>query len=565
METTWDYLDYYRGREFEGQWPNISQLMHITTLRYPYNDCFQSFDKYGMLLTFKQAEDIAIRIAKVLKELGITKHSHVAVSGKNSVQWALAFLSIMYVGAVAVPLDNTLHENEVKNLVEFGDIDWFFGDPDRLSYVKENCTHIFSLTPNCDFATYILDLTPVNTDSTYSVYTPNGSDLAVIMFTSGTTGNPKGVMLSHENLVSCCFKTRMYISCTVNDVFYAVLPIHHAYTFQADFMQIISLGCKLVFGQKFIPSQIFKDVKDGGVTMFITVPLLFNKMLKSIQNEVKKKSSIVYLFFNMLLSFSGFLRDVFHINIGKKIFKGILRKLSLTNIHVCISGGGPLPVKTSRFFYCMGLNFIQGYGSTETSPISHLNPVDAFRSKSVGKLLPTLEHKIINPDSDGNGELLVRGSTVMQGYYKNPEATKEVISDGWYNTGDVGYIDSDDYFYLTGRAKNMIVLEGGKNVFPEEIEDLFQLYTELDQVCIIDYRTDSDTDSIGIKLLAYPSDTFRQKYKNNMNDLEKDVWKMVYEVNKQLQSYKKITALEILNEPLKTTSTRKIKRSCIKR
>ena len=299
--------------------------------------------------------------------------------------------------------------------------------------------------------------------------------------------------------------------------------------------------------------------------MFITVPLLINNMLKSIQNEVKKKSSIVYLFFNMLLSFSGFLRDVFHINIGKKIFKGILRKLSLTNIHVCISGGGPLPVKTSRFFYCMGLNFIQGYGSTETSPISHLNPVDAFRSKSVGKLLPTLEHKIINPDSDGNGELLVRGSTVMQGYYKNPEATKEVISDGWYNTGDVGYIDSDDYFYLTGRAKNMIVLEGGKNVFPVEIEDLFQLYTELDQVCIIDYRTDSDTDSIGIKLLAYPSDTFRQKYKNNMNDLEKDVWKMVYEVNKQLQSYKKITALEILNEPLKTTSTRKIKRSCIKR
>ena len=567
MGTTWDYLDRYRGKEFTGEWPNIAQLMHLTVMNHPENDCFQSIGKDGLLLTFRQVEDKVKQVASRLKELGVNKNSHIAVSGKNSVQWGIAFLSIMYVGAVAVPLDNTLHENEVKNLVEFGDIDWFFGDSDRLEYAKQTCTHIFTLTPDLKEkdVPYVMDMSGSNPDD-WSAFKPSGDDIAVIMFTSGTTGTPKGVMLTHDNIVSCGFKTRMYVPCDQSDVFYAVLPIHHAYTFQADFIQCISMGCKLVFGQKFIPAQIFREVKEGGVTMFITVPLLFNKILKSIQSEIKKKGLVPYKLFLFLLEFSGFLRDVFKLNLGRKFFRNILDKISLSGVKVCISGGGPLPVETSRFFYCMGLNFIQGYGSTETSPITHLNPVNAFRSRSVGKLLPTFEHKIINPDKNGNGELLVRGSSVMKGYYKNPQATAEVLTDDlWYHTGDVGYIDKDDYFYLTGRAKNMIVLDGGKNVFPEEIEDLFQLYVELEQVCVVDYKPDSGISNIGIKLLVYPSETMRKQCDNVDTVIEQRVRNIVSEVNKQLQSYKKITAVEILKEPLETTSTRKIKRALIKK
>ena len=167
MGTTWDYLDRYRGKEFTGDWPNIAQLMHLTVMNHPENDCFQSIGKDGLLLTFRQVEDKVKQVASRLKELGVNKNSHIAVSGKNSVQWGIAFLSIMYVGAVAVPLDNTLHENEVKNLVEFGDIDWFFGDSDRLEYAKQTCTHIFTLTPDLKEkdVPYVMDVSNYLTDS----------------------------------------------------------------------------------------------------------------------------------------------------------------------------------------------------------------------------------------------------------------------------------------------------------------------------------------------------------------------------------------------------------------
>jgi long-chain acyl-CoA synthetase len=329
-------------------------------------------------------------------------------------------------------------------------------------------------------------------------------DTAAILFTSGTTGTPKGVMLSHRNMVSDCYLAQGNMSLSPNDVFYAILPIHHSYTMMAVFFEAISVGASIVFGKKLIISQILKELKEGEVTMFLAVPMLFNKMIAALMNGVREKGIVLYGLIRFLMSVSGLLKKVFKVNVGKKMFGFLLKKLSLDKNRICISGGGPLPASTFKMFNQLGIDFVQGYGLTETSPITHLNPVEAYIETSVGKKIPQVEVKIVNPDSDGNGIIYIKGPMVMQGYYNNPEATAEVLEDGWLNTGDVGHQDARGYLYLTGRAKNIIVTEGGKNVFPEEIEDHFQLYNEIDTICVLGYLTDKKTKSEGIRALVYP-------------------------------------------------------------
>ena len=243
------------------------------------------------------------------------------------------------------------------------------------------------------------------------------------------------------------------------------------------------------------------------------------------------------------------------------MFSFLLKNLSLENNRICICGGGPLPASTFKMFNQLGIDFVQGYGLTETSPITHLNPTYAYIESSVGKSIPECQVKIVDPDDEGNGTIYIKGPMVMKGYYNNEEATKEVLSeDGWLNTGDVGHEDKNHYLYLTGRAKSVIVTDGGKNVFPEEIEDHFQLYDEIDQICIIGYLVNKETKAEGIRAIIYPSANAKKTYstddtlKARMNDI-------ISEVNKELQSYKKITRMDISNEPLPMTSTKKIKRN----
>jgi len=371
-------------------------------------------------------------------------------------------------------------------------------------------------------------------------------DTAAILFTSGTTGTPKGVMLSHRNMVSDCYLAQGNMTLYPTDVFYAILPIHHAYTMMAVFFEAISVGASIVFGKKLIISQVLKELKEGEVTMFLAVPMLFNKMIAALMNGVREKGIVLYGIIRFLMSVSGLLKKVFKVNVGKKMFGFLLKKLSLDKNRICISGGGPLPASTFKMFNQLGIDFVQGYGLTETSPITHLNPVEAYIETSVGKNVPQVEVKIVNPDSDGNGIIYLKGPMVMQGYYNNPEATAEVLEDGWLNTGDVGHQDAQGYLYLTGRAKNIIVTDGGKNVFPEEIEDHFQLYSEIETICVLGYLTDKKTKSEGIRAL-------KQKIEERINQI-------VAEVNKELQSYKKITRVNVIDEPLEMTSTKKVKR-----
>ena len=560
----WRFLDEFRGKEFDGEWPNVKEMFHISCLRYPDNLCFRAFSPKEEKFTYREAEKKIKEVSYYLLGDGVKKGDKIAVSGKNSPEWAIAYLAVIYAGAIVVPLDYALKDQEMEHLMAFGGVSRLFIDKERIDKIDADgsvgLVAKYSLEPS-DKDLFVLDMTgPEKEGETADI-----KETAAILFTSGTTGTPKGVMLSHENLVSDCYLAQGNMNIYSTDVFYAILPIHHAYTMLAVFFESFSVGAATVFGKKLVVSQILKELKEGHVTMFLAVPMLFNKMIAALMAGVRKKGAVVYGLIRAMMGFSGFVKKLFGINIGKKMFGFLLRNLSLEENRICICGGGPLPASTFKMFNELGIDFVQGYGLTETSPITHLNPTEAYIETSVGRKIPGCEVKIVDPDSDGNGTIYIKGSMVMQGYYNNKEATDEVLSsDGWLNTGDVGHQDGDGYLYLTGRAKSVIVTEGGKNVFPEEIEDHFQLYDDIDQVCVIGYLIDKAMKSEGIRVVIYPSKKYSDSVNNDKAVIEKHMNEIVAEVNKELQSYKKITKVTVTDMPMQMTSTKKIKRFEVK-
>ena len=556
----WRFLDEFRGKEFEGEWPNIKKMFHISCLRYPDNLCFHVFSPKEEKFTYREAEKKIKEVSYFLLSEGVKKGDKIAVSGKNSPEWAIAYLGIIYAGAIVIPLDYALKDQEMNYLMAFGGVSRLFIDKERIGKIDQDGSvglkAIYSLEPSEDNV-FVLDMNGPEAEGEEA----DVKETAAILFTSGTTGTPKGVMLSHENLVSDCYLAQGNMNIYPTDVFYAILPIHHAYTMLAVFFESFSVGAATVFGKKLVVSQILKELKEGHVTMFLAVPMLFNKMIAALMAGVRKKGAAVYGLIRAMMGFSGFVKKVFGINIGKKMFGFLLRNLSLEENRICICGGGPLPASTFKMFNELGIDFVQGYGLTETSPITHLNPTEAYIETSVGRKIPGCEVKIVDPDSEGNGTIYIKGSMVMQGYYNNKEATEEVLSsDGWLNTGDVGHQDSDGYLYLTGRAKSVIVTEGGKNVFPEEIEDHFQLYDDIEQVCVIGYLIDKAMKSEGIRVIIYPSKKYSDSVGGDKSIIEKHMNEIVSEVNKELQSYKKITKITVTDTPMPMTSTKKIKR-----
>ena len=553
----WDFLDEFRGegKLFNAEWPTLKELFDITTTRYPDNKAFESFSPKHVVYTYSQAREIIRKVANRLYELGVRHGDKVGLTGKNSPEWAMAYFAIAYAGAIIVPVDYSLSETVITHLLSFADAKVLFCDHEKIDLIDMDVPKI-ALEGEGENSIYNMQ-----SSEEHPIEYSTSKELAAIMFTSGTTGTPKGVMLSHENYVSDCYQAQGNMNIYDDDVFYALLPIHHAYTMLAVFIEAVSVGASIVFGKKLVVKQIFKDLKEGGVTMFLGVPMLFNKVIAGIMKGLKEKGPIVNGLIRCMMGFSGLLKKHFNWKGGKKMFSFILKKVSLDKIRICISGGGPLPASTFKLSNQLGIDFVQGYGLTETSPIINLNPVFDYIETSVGKTIPGVEEKIVDPDSDGNGLIYIKGSMVMQGYYKNPEATAEILTeDGWLNTGDIGHLDSRNYLYLTGRQKNIIVTEGGKNVFPEEIEDSFQLYDDIDQICVRGYVADAAKKVEGIMAIVHPSDACMEKYQNDMNGLLDHIGAIITEVNATFPSYKKIRKLAIQKEKFPLSSSSKIQR-----
>ena len=566
----WKFLDEYRHTAFEGEWPTLSELFAITMSRFPDRPCFTVYEPDRVSLTYREARDKVVHVARHLRSLGIGLGSKVALSGKNSPEWAIAYLSVLEAGATIVPIDYQLSTAEMENLIRASDSELVFVDEEKFDELSATwqgkLKAVYSLARSKPG--YIYDLAAPAERELPPLVPAKEDDIAAILFTSGTTGTPKGVMLTHKNFVADCFCAQGNMNIYHTDVFYALLPIHHSYTMLAVFIESLSVGAELVFGKRMAIKQVFKDLKEAKVTMFLGVPLLFNKIISSVMKGLKEKGPFVSGFISTMMAISGFEKKVFKRNPGKRLFGAILDKVSLRTNRICISGGGPLAPSVFKKYNELGIDFVQGYGLTETSPIITLNPTEAYKETSVGKVLPLTEMKIVDANADGIGEIVVKGPMVMKGYYKMPEETKAAFTeDGWLKTGDLGYLDEENYLYLTGRAKNMIVTEGGKNVYPEEIENRFQLFDEVEQVLICGYEIDRETKSEGIEAKVYPNhDLF---LKDGVGDklsgsgwaaIEDRMREVVDEVNQKLLPYQRITKITVLREPLEMTTTKKIKR-----
>jgi len=562
---TWKFLDDYRGKSFTGKWPTVPEMFKITVDRYSERPCFTIYEPDRISLNYAESLKLIEAIARWLHSKGIRRGDKIALTGKNAPEWTIAYLGILFAGAVVVPIDYQLKNEETDTLIKASQSRILFVDEEKYNRYANNqksLEAVVSLKKGLGQYIYDLDGPEANIEQA------DEHDLAALLFTSGTTGVPKGVMLTHQNLVADCYLAQgTPLKIFHTDIFYAILPIHHSYTMLAVFIEAISVGAEVVFGKRMVTAAILKDLKEAKITMLLGVPMLFNKVLAGILRGVKNKGPIVSGLVKFLMAISGCIKKVFKVNPGKKMFKKlILDKASLTTIRICISGGGPLAPSVFRKYNQLGIDFVQGYGLTETSPIITINPIEQYKETSVGRICPEVDMKILNPDERGVGEVIVKGPMVMKGYFNMPDETKETFTeDGYLKTGDLGYMDSENYLYLTGRAKNLIVTEGGKNVYPEEIENEFQLFEEIEQVLIRGFIIDKKTMSEGIEAVIYPNPEF----KDSAGAVpEKDAMKIrvdaiIAEVNLRLLPYQKIARVKIIDAPMEMTTTKKIKRDSI--
>lgn len=570
-EVSWKFLDEYRGKVFDGEWPTLPEMIHITAMRWGDRPCFVDFEGENgskRSFTYNQVWQNIQTLAQWLMANGVKYGDHVAVSGKNSPEWATVFFAIQLAGGVSIPLDFALHEPEMENLLNTAKPKIFFVDEDKYEYFSKhkNGAKIYSLSPKYE-KTYVGNL--VSTKKAMDFPKVSDKDTAAILFTSGTTGIPKGVMLSHQNLCCDSFIAQQNLFLYETDVFYNLLPIQHAYTMQAALIVPLSCGASIVFGKSMAVTRLMKELKEGEITVMLGVPLLYNKLYTGIMKGVAAKGKAVEVIIKGFMNFCYAVKKITGKNIGHTVMKSILEAANLSTMRVAICGGGPLAASIFKGYNALGIDFIQGYGLTETSPIIALNPLEHFKIESVGKdFAPYEEIKILNPNAEGIGEICVKGPMVMQGYYKMPEETAKVFTeDGFFKTGDLGWLDEEHYLMLSGRAKNMIVTEGGKNVYPEEIEDQFQLYYDVEQIMVRGYIANEATKSEMIEAVVYPSDDLIKRLNVSRTDTNgKD---MIYaaikeicdKVNKNLQPYARISKITIIDEPLEMTTTRKIKRN----
>ncbi len=536
-------------------WPTLSELFETTVKAHPDRPFLTVFiESEKKIITYAEARVLCHRWGALFVQRGIRPGQSVALRGKNSPSWVLAFLGCVQVGAVIVPLDSQISDTDAVKLAHAGECRLFVHDSDSsgvLSLLKD----IPALSLDSELPPPLETMGPHKPD-----------DTAAILFTSGTTGHPKGVMLTHENLTSDCLLAQKLLSISAEDVFYALLPLHHAYTLLAVFLEAVSVGASLLFAEKLAISAVLHDLKRGGVTMFLAVPLLFNKLLDGLLQAVRKKGLFVWWSVRALMKLSGVVKKTTGQNPGRKWFRSLLEQAGLASLRVCISGGGPLAPKVFRRLNELGLDFVQGYGLTETSPILALNPVTKYKENSVGRILPGVEARLRDVDAQGQGELVVKGPMIMKGYFRDPEATAEVLQEGWLRTGDVGRMDEENYLYLTGRAKSLIVSEGGKNVYPEEIEYAFQTHAEIEQILVRGWLKDREKKVEGIEALIFPNPESVKLWSQGKAPSEipavvnSAVSEIVAQVNRTLLPYQKIDRFTLLDTPLEMTTTRKVRR-----
>ena len=518
--------------------------------------------------TYAEFHDLIISIAKGYTAAGLAG-KRIAVIGETSVEWVASYIATLAVGGVVIPMDKELDVTAIEGFLETAEAEAIVHSKSfnaKLAPLAETHPTIKKListdsSVQSEGKKISLEALIENGKSTkLELPTRPTDELAVMLFTSGTTGTSKCVMLCERNVWSTVNAACATVEFFREDTIVSVLPLHHTYEL-ACMLAALTYGMEIGINDSL--RHIMKNFSEFKPTGLILVPLFVNTMYNRIIETAKKKGKLGLLRFMMKVS--NALRHV-GIDLRRKLFKDVLGAFG-GNITKIVSGGAPLNPQMMKEFDAFGITIAEGYGITECSPLISVNPYYALKSGSVGPAVPSctvrIDKKGTNDKGFDEGEIQVKGDNVMLGYYKNDEENaKAFTEDGWYRTGDIGYMDKDGYIFITGRLKSVIVLENGKNVFPEEIEEYLEKIEEIGEVVVVG-RTAEDGETIELTAIVYP----KPEIYGETPDKEKaynDIRAKITDLNRHLPSFKKIKELEIRETPFEKTTSRKIKRHLVK-
>jgi long-chain acyl-CoA synthetase len=506
--------------------------------------------------TYAQLKDAVIRLKNHLLGLGLKKGDRFSVVGENRPEWAIGYLAIVKAGLVCVPLDPMLSEAEIIHVLRESEARGILSSESHIYKIE-------AVKPELKNLKWIIPLNSIK-ELDVGEDIPAGEidpdSLAILIFTSGTTGTSKAVMLSHHNIISNIESIKPVITLDENDTMVSIIPMHHTFEATCGFLYPLYCGAAVHYPPSLKPNDLQSTMKFARVTCLIAVPLLFEKFLRAVTRKVARSPMPTKILFNAtsgIASLFKFLR--------KPLFARVRKEMGLENLTYAISGGAALPAKVAKGLELLGIPILQGYGLTESSPVISVNPLRNPKNDSAGSPIRGVEVRITEPDTGGIGEIAVRGANVMLGYYKNKAATEEVLKDGWLYTGDLGHVDEDGYLYITGRMKSTIVTQTGKNIYPEEIEEKLIKSQWIEEVLVVP-RIDPETKKEEICAIIHPNYGLLEEYSisKNVTLAEEDIQSIykaeIKKCNEDLSAHKKVTRFEIREEEFPKTTTNKIKR-----
>ena len=547
---------------------DLKDLLYQSAKRYKNRNAFKLKDKDGKIygVKYTKFKDDVESLGTSLIDLGLSNEG-IAIIGKNSYSWINSYFAASIIG-IAVPIDKELHVDDMINFINISNSKAVIADGKYIKNIidnkeKLNNDVIFINMNNTKVDDKVVKFNELieqgsikveNGNKTFSNIKINPDDMHILLFTSGTTGNAKGICLSHKNICSNVMSVAQIVKVDKSTTVLSILPVHHTYECTLGHILPLYGGGTITYcdGLRYIN----KNINEYKPSFVICVPLLLEnihkKIVKTLQKSLPKK------YFNNDKHFMDNMPAPLRFIVKKKIKKSLGG-----NVKTFIVGAAAINPSIIESFYKFGFKALQGYGLTECSPLVAGNNDIFYKADSVGLPIPNVEYKINNPDAQGNGEIIVKGPNVMLGYYNDPESTDNVFKKGWFYTGDLGYIDSDGFLYITGRCKSVIVTQNGKNIYPEEIEYYLNENPLISECIVIGVNYENDRETyVNAKILPN-IDAFKE-YLNKSditdNDLNSEIKKIISKVNEKLPNYKHIKNFKLLKEPLEKTTTQKIKR-----
>ena len=556
---------------------DLKHMLNTSVELYGDNVAFrQRFekDKPFREITYKEALKDINGLGTALIAHGL-KNKRIAVIGENCYQWATSYLAAVCGTGIVVPLDKELSSEELKQLVIEAEVS-------AVLFTKKYEKMFREMKASADTGIEVLvNLNaPSEKDGVLSweeliaegkkliaggdrsfidaeIY---ADEMSVLLFTSGTTGIAKGVMLSHRNICEDLMSAPTILNVNTWDIFFSVLPVHHTYECTCGFLMPLYKGASIAYceGLKYI----VKNLAEVQPTMLLAVPLIFENLYNNIMKNVRKQGKEKLV--RKVLSVNKVTKKV-GIDLNKLLLKDILKVFG-GRMRVLISGGAAIDPAILEFFNDLGFISVQGYGLTECAPMAALNPDGrkTMRNSSVGHLLPGMEVKIEDKNEEGIGEICLKGANIMMGYYNMPEETAKVIQDGWFHTGDLGYVDEDDFIYITGRKKNVIITANGKNVFPEELEYYLGRSVMVSESMVWAQEDSSGQDTVIVATIKPDMEEVEgaigKEASEDPAQVEKLLWAEVDKINESLPLFKKIKKITVRREEFQKTTGKKIKR-----